>query len=1068
MNQQFRRFYRIAGVLAAILFLTGTAWGAPNISSPPANTTVNQDEFYEFVPTVQGAVAPLTFAITNKPDWATFSETTGSLSGTPGNADVGQSTGIIITVEDANQETDSTSPFAVEVLNVNDPPTVDITALPTTVEEDANYSGQVDADDPDTGDTLTYELSNNPSWLSINGDGLITGTPRNEDVGTYESIVVIVKDASNVSSFAFFNLTVTNTNDAPSISGTPATSVNEDSAYSFTPTASDIDEEAGVPQTLTFSVTPDPATNWYSFNTTTGALTGTPTNDDIGTISNIQISVSDGTATTNLPSFSITVVNTNDPPTITGTPAVLVDEDAAYSFTPTASDEDPGNTTFTYFIANKPSWANFSTTDGSLTGTPVNEDVGAYEDISISVSDGNGGIASLAPFTILVQNTNDPPVISGTPPTSATEDMMYSFTPTVTDPDAGDTKTFSITWDGSQTKPAEADWLSFSTGTLSGTPTNDDVGNTVQNIVITVQDSQSVASALAPFNIEVRNVNNPPTISGTPPTTVDQDDTYTFPITLNDVDNAVEELSVTFTTGLDNSGALPTWLTFNDETDTLGGTPTNADVGTIENIVATVSDGSAQASLPGFNLTVNNLNDLPEFTATPPSTVVIKEDTPYSFTFEATDPDTIHGQTLSFSLTAPQLAWLSINSQTGVLSGTPTSSDVDPAGKSATVTVSDTFSPAGTAQFQFTVKVTDDGSDAPVFTATPPNPLVVEEADPAGPLFTVTATDTDIGDQVRFSISGNPGWLFLDPQSGVLRNLRTLTNDDVGTTNNVTIQAIDKFGNTDTFSFNVVVNNVNNPPSIDVVSPLTITIDEETAFNLTDYASDPDLLVQANPPEVLSYSLSMDAPTWVVLNPTTGAVSGVPPVNFALGTPGYTPPSFTVTVKDRANATATLTVNIVVNNLNDPPVISGTPPGAIINQGFTFTPTVFDADGDDTSGKFRIENQPAWTTFDPATGALTGTPTQTGSFNGVRIIANDGKVDSQPLTFDIVVISDSVIEPGDVDGNGIVELNDAILALKVLSGVSASDPVFVEADVNNDGKIGIEEVIFILQAVGTI
>ena len=40
---------------------------------------------------------------------------------------------------------------------------------------------------------------------------------------------------------AFDIWSVTNTNDAPTLSGTPATSVAEDSAYNFTPTGEDDD-----------------------------------------------------------------------------------------------------------------------------------------------------------------------------------------------------------------------------------------------------------------------------------------------------------------------------------------------------------------------------------------------------------------------------------------------------------------------------------------------------------------------------------------------------------------------------------------------------------------------------------------------------------------------------------------------------------------------------------------------------------------------------------------------------------------------------------------------------------
>jgi hypothetical protein len=92
-------------------------------------------------------------------------------------------------------------------------------------------------------------------------------------------------------------------NQAPTISGTPAAQTMQGQQYTFTPTASDANGD-----TLTFSITNTPA--WATFTASTGQLSGTPTGAQVGTYSNIQISVSDGTATANLPAFSISVVAT--------------------------------------------------------------------------------------------------------------------------------------------------------------------------------------------------------------------------------------------------------------------------------------------------------------------------------------------------------------------------------------------------------------------------------------------------------------------------------------------------------------------------------------------------------------------------------------------------------------------------------------------------------------------------------------------------------------------------------------------------------------------------------------
>jgi len=90
------------------------------------------------------------------------------------------------------------------------------------------------------------------------------------------------------------------TNRAPTISGSPGTGITTGQTYSFQPTASDPDG-----QTLTYSIANRPA--WASFNQSTGRLTGTPSSAQTGTFAGIVITVSDGTASASLRTFSITV-----------------------------------------------------------------------------------------------------------------------------------------------------------------------------------------------------------------------------------------------------------------------------------------------------------------------------------------------------------------------------------------------------------------------------------------------------------------------------------------------------------------------------------------------------------------------------------------------------------------------------------------------------------------------------------------------------------------------------------------------------------------------------------------
>lgn len=52
--------------------------------------------------------------------------------------------------------------------------------------------------------------------------------------------------------------------------------------------------------------------------------------------------------------------------------------------------------------------------------------------------------------------------------------------------------------------------------------------------------------------------------------------------------------------------------------------------------------------------------------------------------------------------------------------------------------------------------------------------------------------------------------------------------------------------------------------------------------------------------------------------------------------------------------------------------------------------------------------------------------------------------------------------PGDTDANEIIDLGDAILALKILADIDTEEDVCIYADVDDDGKIGMAEIVHVL------
>ena len=89
-------------------------------------------------------------------------------------------------------------------------------------------------------------------------------------------------------------------NNAPTIAGTPPTTVIAGQSYSFQPKAHDPDND-----TLSFTIANKPA--WATFDTKTGALTGKPEQSHVGSYPNIEIAATDGDAVTALAPFTITV-----------------------------------------------------------------------------------------------------------------------------------------------------------------------------------------------------------------------------------------------------------------------------------------------------------------------------------------------------------------------------------------------------------------------------------------------------------------------------------------------------------------------------------------------------------------------------------------------------------------------------------------------------------------------------------------------------------------------------------------------------------------------------------------
>ena len=182
-----------------------------------------------------------------------------------------------------------------------------ITSQPLSkIKEDSNYAYQVVATDAN-GDSLTYSMTQNPSWLSMDSSGLISGTSPNVSQDTQYIVTVQVSDGkdsvSQIYTIDVIDTTTTNppTNNAPVITSSPSLQVNERSNYAYQVVATDANGDS-----LTYSMTQNPS--WLSISSN-GLISGTAPSVSSNTPFSVEVLVSDGNGGLTTQSYTLTVKN---------------------------------------------------------------------------------------------------------------------------------------------------------------------------------------------------------------------------------------------------------------------------------------------------------------------------------------------------------------------------------------------------------------------------------------------------------------------------------------------------------------------------------------------------------------------------------------------------------------------------------------------------------------------------------------------------------------------------------------------------------------------------------------
>lgn len=296
----------------------------------------------------------------------------------------------------------------------------------------------------------------------------------------------------------------------------------------------------------------------------------------------------------------------NQPPSLIPIENKSASENNPFSLDISSNFTDANGDSLTYSVALEngdplPDWLNFDSDNGIFSGTPEDEDVGIIT-VDVTADDGKGGMVGDR-FNIVVFNLNDPPTVtSEIPNQNGKEGTAFSLnvSSNFSDPDR-DSLTYSATG------LPEGLSIDADTGLISGVPASSAVGTS--NIIVTVDDGVS-GTVSDSFDIAIEPRNVPPTVTSTiGAQTAIEGGLFQFQFDSDSFSDADGDI-LTYRATLTDGNPLPDWLSFNSDTRTFSGIPSNNDVGAIA-IRVTADDGNGGTAETSFVLEVENVNNLP-------------------------------------------------------------------------------------------------------------------------------------------------------------------------------------------------------------------------------------------------------------------------------------------------------------------------------------------------------------------------------------------------------------------------------------------------------------------------
>jgi hypothetical protein len=429
-----------------------------------------------------------------------------AISGTPTNSSI-TATGI-----------NSFSSFAVGKKKNSAPEGTDNSV---TTDEDVDYTfasanfGFTDPNDAPANSLLAVKITTLPAngILKLSGSPVSAGDfisaanitagnlkfspATNANGSPYSSLTFQVQDDGGTASSGVdldptpntITINVSTVNDAPVLAAIGAQSGDEQTAITFTASATDVDLPAN---TLSYSLANATGGGTYptgaSINAATGAFTWTPSEAQGPGTFKVKVVVTDnGTpALSDDEDITITVNEVNIAPVLAAIGNKNVAWNNLLSFTASASDVDLPANTLTYSLIGAPVGASIVANTGAFTWTPTNSQIGLHT-FKVKVID-NGTPAKYheEEITVTVSQRVTKVVYQANGATTA----QYS------DPAALKAKLFDIT-NGLPGTPISSKTISFTIGTQSISDATDANGLAEASLTLTQYGNYSLVSAFA-------------------------------------------------------------------------------------------------------------------------------------------------------------------------------------------------------------------------------------------------------------------------------------------------------------------------------------------------------------------------------------------------------------------------------------------------------------------------------------------------------------------------------------------------------------------------------------------